>query len=114
MYNSMASSQEAGSQGSTRLHMDMADAFNVMLHASECADGSPGYAVWDLFHAEDSDKIRAFLRTKFSSGSATMSNGQEASLPVRELVEYDPIHTQRYYLDVELRRQLWEEYGVRS
>jgi lysine-specific demethylase 3 len=131
MYNSMASSQEAGSQGSTRLHMDMADAFNVMLYASNCADGSPGYAVWDLFHAEDSDKIRDFLRKKFTPRSAAMTSmtsmtkGQEhesqthdekaAALPIHSIVaDHDPIHIQRFYVDVELRRQLWEQYGVKS
>lgn len=110
MYNSMASSQEAGSQGSTRLHMDMADAFNVMLYASDCADGSAGYAVWDLFHAEDSYKIRDFLRKKFISGS----NPQETQAISQLIAYHDPIHIQRFYLDVELRRQLWEEYGVKS
>ena len=121
MYNSMASSQEAGSKGSTRLHMDMADAFNVMLYASDCADGSPGYAVWDLFRAEDSDKIREFLRKKFAPGSAAMSNSQQqtqaekaAALQIQAIAVHDPIHSQHFYLDVELRRQLWDEYGVKS
>jgi lysine-specific demethylase 3 len=118
----MASSQEAGSKGSTRLHMDMADAFNVMLYASNCADGSPGYAVWDLFRAEDSDKIREFLRKKFAPGSAATSNGQQqqtqaekaAALQIQMIAVHDPIHSQHFYLDVELRRQLWDEYGVKS
>jgi lysine-specific demethylase 3 len=125
MYNSMASSQEPGSKGSTRLHMDMADAFNVMLYASNCADGSPGYAIWDLFRAEDSDKIRQFLRKKFTPGSAAMTatNGQQqqqtqaekaAALQIQAIAVHDPIHSQHFYLDVELRRQLWDEYGVKS
>lgn len=124
MYNSMASSQEAGSKGSTRLHMDMADALNVMLFASNCADGSPGYAVWDLYRVEDSDKIRDFLRKKFAPGSATMAsgtNGQQqtqaekaAALQNQAIAVHDPIHSQQFYLDVELRRKLWEEYEVKS
>jgi lysine-specific demethylase 3 len=122
MYNSMASSQEAGSKGSTRLHMDMADAFNVMLYASSCADGSPGYAAWDLYRAEDSDKIREFLRKKFTSGSAAVTNGRPlptqaekaAALQNQAIAIHDPIHSQHFYLDVELRRQLWEEYEVKS
>jgi lysine-specific demethylase 3 len=122
MYNSMASSQEAGSQGSTRLHMDMADAINVMLYASDCADGSPGYAVWDLFHAEDSEKIREFLRKKLTP-SPTATKGQQESqsqdekavLPIQGITaDHDPIHIQRFYLDVELRWQLWAQYGVKS
>ena len=48
--------------------MDMADALNVMLHASSCEDGSEGYAVRDLFRAEDSDKIRSFLKKHLGFG----------------------------------------------
>jgi len=123
MYNSMASSQESGSKGSTRLHMDMADAFNVMLNATDCEDGTPGYAVWDLFRAEDSDKIRAFLRKKFAPGSATnaTTNGQPqtqaeraAALQIQAIAAHDPIHSQHFYLDVELKGLLWDEYGVKS
>jgi lysine-specific demethylase 3 len=66
MYISLASSQEQGSKGSTRLHMDIADAFNVMVYATDCEDGTPGYAVWDLFRAEDSDKIRTWFYVRGS------------------------------------------------
>ena len=99
MYNSMASSQEPGSKGSTRLHMDMADALNVMLYASKCKDGTEGYAVWDLFRAEDSDKLRGFLRSKFGQPQSGAN---------------DPIHGQQFYLDVELRQALFDECGVKS
>jgi len=124
MYNSLASSQEQGSKGSTRLHMDMADAFNVMVYATDCEDGTPGYAVWDLFRAEDSDKIRAFLRKRFTPGSVAMNatvNGQTqspsekaAALQLQAIAVHDPIHSQHFYLDVELRRELWEQYSVKS
>jgi lysine-specific demethylase 3 len=124
MYNSLASSQEQGSKGSTRLHMDMADAFNVMLHATDCEDGTPGYAVWDLFRAEDSDKIRAFLRKRFTPGSTAMNataNGQTqtpaekaAALQLQAIAVHDPIHSQHFYLDLELRKELWEQYSVKS
>jgi len=133
MYNAMASSQEAGSKGSTRLHMDMADALNVMLYASSCEDGSEGYAVWDLFRAEDSDKIRSFLRKRFGYGAlpapATSApvNGQpeaesgkaaagKGAPPTKPNIHarHDPIHGQQFYLDVELRKALLEEYGVKS
>lgn len=61
--------------------MDMADAFNVMLYTSNCADGSPGYAVWDPFYSEDSDKIRDFLRKKFTlRPSAAMTKGQHEEI----------------------------------
>ena len=133
MYNAMASSQEAGSKGSTRLHMDMADALNVMLYSSSCEDGSEGYAVWDLFRAEDSDKIRSFLRKRFGYGppptpaTPAPANGQpeaesgkaaagKGAPPAKPNIHarHDPIHGQQFYLDVELRKALWEEYGVKS
>ena len=97
MYNSMASSMRGGSKGSTRLHMDMADALNVMTYSSLTPDGRPGSAAWDLFKAEDSDKLRQFLRKKFKG-----------------TFQHDPIHSQQFYLDTDLRRELWEEYEVKS
>lgn len=97
MYNSMASTQKSGSKGSTRLHMDMADALNIMTYASPCPDGTPGCAAWDLFRAEDSDRLRSFLRKRFGGG------------PVQ-----DPIHAQQHYLDEVLRKELYDDWGVKS
>ena len=118
MYNSLASSQEPGSKGSTRLHMDMADALNVMLYASKCEDGTEGYAVWDLFKAEDSDKLRGFLRRKFgqpqSGGGALGVIGGSGGNGSTITIAHDPIHGQQFYLDVELRQALFDECGVRS
>ncbi|KAF8803952.1 Clavaminate synthase-like protein [Phlegmacium glaucopus] len=114
MYNSLASSQEPGSKGSTRLHMDMADALNVMLYASKCEDGTEGYAVWDLFRAEDSDKLRMFLRRKFGQGQnglGALSGGGGGGGVV---IAHDPIHGQQFYLDVDLRKALYDECGVKS
>lgn len=93
----MASFESRGSKGSTRLHMDMADALNVMTFAALTPDGKPGTAAWDLFRAEDSDKIRHFLKKKF-----------------RGAFQHDPIHSQQFYLDADLRRELYEQYGVKS
>ncbi len=86
MYNAMASFEAQGSKGSTRLHMDMADAVNIMLYAAPTPDGRQCSAAWDLFKAEDSLKLRKFLRRKFK--------GQ---------YQHDPIHTQQFYLDAQLR-----------
>jgi lysine-specific demethylase 3 len=97
MYNAMASNETQGSKGTTRLHMDMADALNIMTFASPAPDGSPGTAAWDLFRAEDSDKIRKFLRKKFQG-----------------TFQHDPIHSQQIYLDSTLRRQLLDDFGVKS
>lgn len=97
MYNALASSPMMGSKGTTRLHMDMADVLNIMTFASPTPDGEPGAAAWDLFRAEDSDKIRKFLRKKFQG-----------------TFQHDPIHSQQFYLDEMLRRQLLDEFGVKS
>ncbi|KAJ4000558.1 hypothetical protein F5050DRAFT_1804039 [Lentinula boryana] len=97
MYNAMASYQDHGSRGSTRLHMDMADALNVMTYAADCPDGSPGCAAWDLFRVEDSVKLRGYLKKKFSG-----------TLPM------DPIHGQQVYLNEAMRKELAEEYDVYS
>jgi lysine-specific demethylase 3 len=115
MYNSMASSQEPGSKGSTRLHTDMTDALNVMLYASKCEDGTEGYAVWDLFRAEDSDKLRGFLRRKFGppkNGFLGMGGGSGSGGGI--VIAHDPIRGQQIYLDVELRQALFDETGVKS
>lgn len=97
MYNALASTDKPGSMGSTRLHMDMADAMNIMTWAAPTPDGADGYAVWDIFRAEDADNVRLFLRDKFT-------------IPP----QHDPIHAQQYFLDAALRQQLFEKYGVKS
>ncbi|KAL0569857.1 hypothetical protein V5O48_012109 [Marasmius crinis-equi] len=109
MYNAMSTSEDPGSKGSTRLHMDMADALNIMTYASPFTSPSssssgdkapamePGCAAWDLFRAEDANKLRNFLRRKF-----------QGQLPL------DPIHSQQVYLDREMRKQLYDEEGVKS
>jgi [histone H3]-dimethyl-L-lysine9 demethylase len=99
MYNAMASAQGPGTKGSTKLHMDMSDALNIMTYAAEQPDGSAGCAAWDLFRSEDSDKIRKFLRAKFKGNPSIQS---------------DPIHTQQVYLDDALRLELAKEYSVYS
>ena len=97
MYNAMASGVGAGSKGSTRLHMDMADALNIMTYAADCPDGSSGCAAWDLFRAKDSVKIREYLKAKFPG-----------SLPT------DHIHGQQVYLDDVMRKELADKWGVFS
>lgn len=77
----------------------MADAVNIMMFANDSKDGLPGVAVWDIFRACDSDKLRAYLRRHFD----------------RQSTEYrDPIHSQLFYLDTDHRRRLYEEEKVYS
>jgi hypothetical protein len=98
MYNAFAAQEGPDGQGSTRLHMDVADAINIMLYASDRPDGSPGCAVWDLFRAEDADAIRTFLKDKYSTSHKFT----------------DPIHAQMFYLNSDLRRELFEKHGIAS
>jgi lysine-specific demethylase 3 len=78
--------------------MDVADAINVMLYASPRNDGQPGCAVWDLFRADDADKLRKFLRKKYSATH----------------IFTDPIHSQLFYLNADLRKELLDKHGVVS
>ncbi|KIY71791.1 hypothetical protein CYLTODRAFT_418508 [Cylindrobasidium torrendii FP15055 ss-10] len=96
MYNAFATSTTAGSLGSTRLHMDMADALNILTYASASPDGTKGGAVWDLYKREDADTLRQFLREKAATKVI------------------DPIHSQLYYVTEEWRAELYEKYGVKS
>jgi len=97
MYNAMATFETQGSKGSTRLHMDMADAVNIMLHAEPRPDGEPGVAAWDLYRAEDAEPLRRYLKKRFNGA-----------------LQHDPIHSQQVYLDDVLRKELWDEFGVKS
>jgi [histone H3]-dimethyl-L-lysine9 demethylase len=97
MYNAQATHDGPGSLGTTRLHMDVADAVNIMTHACATPEGRPGYATWDIFRAEDASALRAFLRARFC-------------VPTHE----DPIHRQCFYLDCEMRQELARKYGVWS
>lgn len=78
--------------------MDMADAVNIMLYASKRKNGEEGFAAWNIFHADDANKIREFLREKHRDLPPT----------------FDPIHSQHYFLDSHLRKELYEAKGVIS
>lgn len=57
-------------------------------------------AVWHIFKAEDTPKIRTLLNARIiESGGEIEPNS-------------DPIHDQRFYLDSHLRERLYSEYGV--
>lgn len=103
MYNAFATKDEPGTTGTTRLHMDMSDAVNIMLHAEACPDGTPGFATWDLFRIEDAELLRKFLIEEF----------YEADSIDNKRIR-DPIHLQHHYLDSTLRRKLFYKYRVFS
>ncbi|KAG5456821.1 MAG: jmjC domain-containing histone demethylation protein 2B [Olpidium bornovanus] len=76
MYNAYAAQEldatvRRGSVGTTCLHLDMADAVNLMVHVgpdedSENNDGESDQvgAVWDIFPADKLDVLREFLQTE--------------------------------------------------
>ncbi|TNY23130.1 hypothetical protein DMC30DRAFT_444664 [Rhodotorula diobovata] len=107
-YFSEISCDDEGGQGSTKLHKDVADAVNVLLWASDAPDGGPGVAIWDLYRAEDADKVRDFLY-----GHVARLEGWKDADEARRRVD-DPIHTQRFFLTRPLRAALLASHGVRS
>lgn len=80
------------------MHMDIADAINVMTYASKMDDGQEGCAVWHIYREQDLDELRRFLKDKFGS----------------EQIFNDPVHSQLFYLDTKLRQQLYDEKNITS
>lgn len=78
------------------MHMDIADAINVMTYASKREDGTEGCALWHIYRKDDLDTLRKFLKEKF---------GHEHSFT-------DPVHSQIFYLDTKLRKELFDKTGV--
>ncbi len=97
MYNAFTGKETVDGLGTTRLHMDMADAINVMLYANEPTPGVTGCAVWDIYRSEDANAIREFLSVRFKNYRF-----------------HDPIHSQIFYMNEAIRRELFEEKGVFS
>ncbi|XP_045138451.1 lysine-specific demethylase 3A-A-like [Portunus trituberculatus] len=117
-------------RASTNLHLDISDAVNVMCYVGVPKDADyqehvkevfkaideagcdiltrrrvrekeevPG-ALWHIYHARDSDKIRDLLN------KVAIERGDKLE------PHHDPIHDQAWYLDGPLRERLYKEYGV--
>ncbi|KAI0715183.1 hypothetical protein C8Q76DRAFT_768217 [Earliella scabrosa] len=95
LYCALGSVVDDVHSGSTRLHLDMSDAVNILTYASTTYDGSAGHATWHIFAPEDSKSIRAFLRARHDARDG------------------DPIHNQEYYLTPSMLRELEAQYSVR-
>jgi hypothetical protein len=50
----------SGGQGSTRLHMDLSGAYNILLHSSN-GEGNVA-AEWLIFKSEDAGRLRDYMR----------------------------------------------------
>ena len=95
MYNAYGTSQDDTHHGSTRLHMDLTDAVNIMLWAARLPDGNPGCALWHIFPAEASSPLRTFLKNDGGFDQAG-----------------DPIHSQSIYLTPGMLETLATKYAV--
>ena len=69
-----------------------------MAYAGRHASGAAGYAVWQIFAPDDTDRIRQYLREHHRS-----LNG----------IAGDPIHNQAVYLTQEMLSELAARYDVR-
>lgn len=97
MYNAWPGEHTEGKKGTTCLHMDIADAVNILLYAAP-RQGVEQAAQWDIFRAEDANAIRDFLREKHPE----------------DVGKGDPIHAQVHFLDDDALQELYKEKGVYS
>jgi [histone H3]-dimethyl-L-lysine9 demethylase len=74
--------------GSTRIHMDVAPAFNILTHAE-----SQGEALWHLFARKDAGPLAAWMRKRYD-------------------IEGNPIHQQQTYLTGDDLTDLWNEAQI--
>ena len=97
LYNAYASVLDSNHNGSTRLHLDVADAVNVMVYAGKHISGVDGYATWQIFSPDDTPYIRKYLRERH---------------PNLKAMAGDPIHNQSIYLTPDMLDDLATEYHV--
>ncbi|KAJ3240705.1 hypothetical protein HDU81_002896 [Chytriomyces hyalinus] len=101
MYNAFGSSDYGkNGYGTTPIHLDMADAVNVMMFASSLPNACNNLnnrpaAVWDIYPRKHLKTLRDFLRAEFDVDASQ-----------------DPVHDQFYYLDEAKREKLYRVHGV--
>ena len=93
MYVALASSPDDDRYGTTKLHIDMTDAINILVWSS--AAPSDAAAIWDIVPYEALPALRKFILDKgLYSG------------------EVDPIHAQVVFLSDELIRAFMAQHKV--
>jgi hypothetical protein len=96
MYNAQATMQDDDHHGSTRLHLDLTDAVNIMMWTATLADGTAGYALWHIFAAADLPLVRLFL----------VAEGVFKG-------EGDSVHSQTICITPTLLERLFVKHGIR-
>jgi hypothetical protein len=94
MYNSHQTLPDEVHQGSTKLHLDLTDAVNLMLWAN-MQNGEPA-ALWHIFRPQDAEVLRKFLIQDMGFQGAG-----------------DPIHSQLFYLTPRTLERLHELHNIR-
>jgi hypothetical protein len=98
MYNAHGSLDVNNGHGSTRLHLDVTSAVNIMLYSAEHADGRPGTALWHIFPSAAKPTLRDFIRSEPTIGFEGPG---------------DPIHNQTIYLTPALLQLLFDKHKLR-
>ncbi|KAF9613669.1 hypothetical protein IFM89_009632, partial [Coptis chinensis] len=120
-YGKVAELREGNSV--TKLHCDMSDAVNILMHTAEPkphkspisvpsvlrtelleSDTGDGGALWDIFRREDVPALRQFLIKHHGEFH------HRPDEPVRKVIH--PVHDQIFYLTLKHKRQLKEENGI--
>jgi lysine-specific demethylase 3 len=96
MYIAYRSVEDDYHHGSTKLHIDMTDAINIMVWSSDCQEPRDRYALWRIFPRTSSSLVCEFLRN-------------------RAVHAFDghPIHSQSAYFTDSMLRELEAQHGVR-
>lgn len=87
--------EDRNKQGSTRLHMDLSDAINILVRTENSSTGEQGGALWHIFSREDTVRLSEILKTHSSYKR-----------------EGNPIHQQSIYLTSSDLDHLKKVYGI--
>jgi lysine-specific demethylase 3 len=96
MYIAYGSVEDDRHHGSTKLHLDMTDAVNIMVWASGAQGAQSNYALWRIFPQAASPLICNYLREH----AGFVGPGH-------------PIHSQSFYFTESMLKDLEAQHGIR-